>query len=198
MNDNTSMSQEDSLVGKLLIATPGMSDPRFDKAVILICAHDDQGCMGLVINQEMPEVEFEFLLDQLGIESDIMIGFDPANDVRVMSGGPVETARGFLLHGNDFSRQETVSVDGNFSITGTVDALQDVAKGEGPEDLLFVLGYAGWSSGQLEQELAQNAWLVTDAMPELVFAQDHGSKWTQAVRTLGVDPSFLTAQAGRA
>ncbi len=185
------------LAGKLLIAMPQMSDPRFKRAVILMCAHDEEGAMGLVINHSMQGVEFTDLVKQLKIQSDIKLRFDDL-DLPVMYGGPVESARGFLLHSRDFVRDDTMPVGVRFGVTGTVDALKDVAFGKGPKDLLFILGYAGWDAGQLEDEIQQSAWLVVDPDPEIVFSDDPEEKWTRAIGKLGVDPMKLSAFAGNA
>ncbi|MCB1531999.1 MAG: YqgE/AlgH family protein [Alphaproteobacteria bacterium] len=182
------------LTGKLLLAMPSMSDPRFHKAVIFICVHDEQGAMGLVVNHDLPHLSFDGLLDQLGIASDIHVNVS----LPVMSGGPVESARGFMLHTNDFNQKDTIKIDERFSVTGTLDALADVAAGKGPENMLFILGYAGWSAGQLDQEIQDNAWLVVDPDPEIIFAKDPEIKWEKAVSTLGFDPVMLSGDAGHA
>lgn len=193
------MGQADStdLTGKLLLAMPSIGDPRFHRAVIYICAHDENGAMGLVVNAPVPDVKFQSLLGQLGIESDIEV--DAKNlELPVFNGGPVETARGFLLHSNEFKQQDTMQVDEAFSITGTTDALEAVAKGKGPEKALFILGYAGWTPGQLETELQQNAWLVADPDPALIFEGKPQEKWTHAMNKLGLDPAMLSGEMGRA
>ncbi|MCB9982626.1 MAG: YqgE/AlgH family protein [Rhodospirillales bacterium] len=193
------MGQADStdLTGKLLLAMPGIGDPRFHRAVIYICAHDENGAMGLVVNAPVPDVKFQSLLGQLGIESDIKI--EAKNlELPVLNGGPVETARGFLLHSNEFRQKDTVQVDDEFSITGTTDALEAVAKGQGPEKALFILGYAGWTPGQLESELQQNTWLVADPDPNLIFEDKPQEKWTHAMNKLGLDPAMLSGEMGRA
>jgi len=188
------------LVGKLLLALPSMGDPRFHRAVIFICAHDEEGAMGLVINHEMPGVEFKELVGQLKLESDIKIDFEKLK-LPVLCGGPVESARGFLLHSDDFSREDTMRVEGDaygYGVSGTVDAIKDIAKGDGPDDLLFILGYAGWDAGQLDAEIAQNSWLVVEPDPELIFGGDAEDKWTRAVNKLGVDPAMLSSISGSA
>jgi len=185
------------LTGKLLIAMPAMGDPRFHRAVIFICAHDDGGAMGLVINHVMPGIDFGDLVKQLKVESDIKINFEKM-ELPVMYGGPVETARGFLLHSGDFKHDETMQVNPFYGVTGTLDALKDISQGNGPENLMFILGYAGWDAGQLESEIMQNAWLVSEPDDELIFASNHQSKWTQAVGKLGIDPAMLSAEAGSA
>ena len=185
------------LAGKLLLAMPGMGDHRFNRAVILLCAHDEEGAMGLVINNEMPNVEFSDLAKQLKFESDIKINFDDIH-LPVLSGGPVETARGFLLHSSDFKRPDTMQVDDAYGVTGTTDALKDVALGNGPRDMLFVLGYAGWDAGQLDIEIQENAWLVVDPDQDLVFGDDMAGKWSRAMSKLGIDPVLLSGASGRA
>lgn len=185
-----------SLAGRLLLAMPQMGDPRFHKAVIFVCAHDANGAMGLVVNHAVPGLELGELLKQMKI--------DPAAISRksasfpIMNGGPVEAARGFILHSPDFSQPDTVKISGDISVTGTVDALRAVATGTGPQKMLFMLGYAGWGAGQLDQEMQQNAWLVADADPDLVFAAGSDEKWDRAVRKLGIDPAMLSGDAGRA
>ena len=189
--------QDHYLVGKLLIAMPSMGDPRFHRAVIFICAHDEDGAMGLIINHSMQGVEFTDLVKQLKFESDIKVDFDSLN-LPVMCGGPVESARGFLLHSSDFIREDTMKVDKTYGVTGTVDALKDIASGNGPSDLLFMLGYAGWDAGQLDVEIQQNAWLVVDPDPDLIFNGEPEEKWTRAVGKLGIDPGMLSGVAGSA
>ncbi|HOO82360.1 MAG TPA: YqgE/AlgH family protein [Alphaproteobacteria bacterium] len=185
------------LTGKLLLAMPTIGDPRFHRAVIYLCAHDENGAMGLVINAPVPALKFDDLLKQLGIESDIEIKAKDLN-LPVLNGGPVETARGFLLHSTEFKQDDTVQVDEDFSITGTTDALKAVAKGEGPDQALFILGYAGWTPGQLEAELQQNAWLVSQPDPALIFTDKAEEKWEHAVHKLGFDPALLSGEMGRA
>ena len=183
------------LTGRLLLAMPAMGDPRFHKAVIYLCAHDENGAMGLVINHTLPGVDLGQLLAQLNIKPDEII-----NQVKqpVMSGGPVETARGFVLHSNDFEQSDTIKIDDDFSVTGTIDALRAIAGGHGPQKMLFILGYAGWGQGQLDEEIQQNAWLVADPDPALIFDADAEGKWTRAVQKLGIDPGMLSGEAGRA
>lgn len=185
------------MTGKLLLAMPAMSDPRFKRAVIYICAHDEKGAMGLKINETLADVKFQDLLTQLKVTSDIKV--DPkALKTPVMNGGPVETQRGFLLHSGDFSQSDTIRIDERFSVTGTVDALKALAKGEGPKDKIFVLGYAGWGAGQLDQELQQNAWLIVDADENILFESDPAKKWDAALAKLGINPAMLSGDVGRA
>ena len=189
-------SEPTYLTGKLLLAMPSIGDPRFRRSVIFMAAHDENGAMGLVINNDLPDMDFSQLLAQLNINSDIEL--DLGANMPVMNGGPVEISRGFLLHSAEFKQDDTISVDDTFSITGTTDALKDVANGKGPEKALFILGYAGWTPGQLEQELQQNSWLVLDPDAALVFHDKNDEKWDMAIAKLGVDPAMLSGDIGRA
>lgn len=186
-----------TLTGKILLAMPGMSDPRFHRAVILMCAHDENGAMGLVINHQLPGIDLTQLLEQLNIHAE---GENAAEipDVPVMSGGPIENARGFLLHTNDFHQQGSVPVSSELSVTGTIDALKAVAAGDHPEKMIFVLGYAGWTEGQLDLELQDNVWLVSEADETLIFSTPSDEKWTSAMKKMGIDPALLSGEAGRA
>ena len=194
MTDKTH-DKESSLAGKLLLAMPSITDTRFEKAVIFMCAHDDKGAMGLRVNSTMPEVGFEKIIAQTGIKSDIAIDL---SQIDVMDGGPVEGARGFLLHSGDFRQKETILVSPQYAVSGTVDALKKVVEGKGPGQMLFVLGRAGWSAGQLDKELQQNTWLVVDASPELVFNTPNDKKWEAALAAMGIDPGMLSSVAGHA
>lgn len=185
---------EFNLGGKLLVAMPGMGDPRFASAVILICAHSDEGAMGLIVNKPTPDLSFNGLLDQLGIPHG-----EGGREIRVHFGGPVERARGFVLHGPDYRHDgATMEIEGGYGMTATQEVLTALGRGEGPKSALLALGYAGWGPGQLETELARNDWLTVDASEELVFATDDTRKWSAALRRLGVDPLALSTMAGRA
>lgn len=189
-------SESENLTGKVLIAMPGMNDPRFQRSVVLICAHSDDGAMGLVLNRPLPEIDFGDLLEQLEIEAD-----NGARLIEVRFGGPVEPGRGFVLHnvpehGNDPEGRLRIGQD--LAMTTTRDILEDLAHGDGPESAVLVLGYAGWGPGQLEDEMLQNGWLVGESAEELIFGDDHDVKWQAALRAQGIDPSLLSAAAGRA
>ena len=182
------------LDGKLLIAMPGMGDPRFDKAVIFMCAHSDDGALGLIVNKPSPELQFSSLLKQLEIDTG-----PPQRDIRVHFGGPVEHGRGFVLHSGDYlSEASTLQVNDGFGMTATLDVLEDLARGDGPASALLALGYSGWGPGQLESEIRDNGWLTCDASPELVFGDDDDAKWMAALKSLGVDALMLSSEAGRA
>lgn len=182
------------LVGQLLIASPGMGDPRFAGSVVYLCAHSAEGAMGLIINKPMPQVSFSMLIAQLDISAEP--GAGPA---KVHFGGPVEGARGFLLHSPDYRSPEgTLVVDDRFAMTATVDVLEALAKARGPRRALLALGYAGWAPMQLEAEIGLNGWLTCPADPDLVFSENDASKWERALKTIGVDALALSATAGRA
>jgi putative transcriptional regulator len=182
------------LVGKLLIAMPGLGDPRFDRSVILICAHSAEGAMGLIVNKPAPDLSFSGLMDQLNIPRS-----EAGRDIRVHFGGPVERGRGFVLHSADYrAGRATMRVSGGFGMTATLDVLNALARGAGPQSALLALGYSGWGAGQLESEIARNDWLTAEAPADLVFQADDGGKWTGALKRLGIDPFTLSASAGRA
>ncbi|PZX19565.1 putative transcriptional regulator [Palleronia aestuarii] len=181
------------LTGKLLVAMPGMGDPRFEKSVILLCAHGEDGAMGLIINKPAPDLALGDLLEQLSIPA----GEDMSGPIHF--GGPVENARGFVLHSRDYSLDEmTLEVGETFGMTATLDILRHIASGEGPVHSLIALGYAGWGPGQLEEEIVENGWLVTDAISDLVFDADDTGKWIAAIASLGFDPILLSGTAGSA
>lgn len=184
-----------NLNGTILIAMPGMGDTRFERSVILICAHSDEATMGLIVNKPSPDLNFDVLLKQLDIPR-----IPEGRDIRVHFGGPVERARGFVLHSSDYTAgKATMAVPGGYGMTATTDVLQALAKGEGPRDALLALGYAGWGPGQLEAEILRNDWLTVDGVPaELVFERDDGAKWAGALKHLGIDPLSLSPTAGRA
>ncbi len=189
------------LTGKLLLAMPAMGDTRFHNAVIYICSHDENGAMGLVINHAVPGMVFKDILTELPFEQELESEIDISPSISsmpIMLGGPVDAGRGFLLHSNDFSEEHTISVDDDFGVTATLDAVLAVVKGEGPRDKLFILGYAGWSAGQLDNELQNNSWLVAEAKPNLIFTVPHGEKWTRAITGLGFDPAMLSSDSGHA
>ena len=182
------------LDGKLLIAMPGMGDPRFEKAVIFMCAHSEDGALGLIINRPAPELEFSALLEQLDIDAGPV-----KRDIRVHLGGPVEHGRGFVLHSDDYeSENSTLNVAEGFGMTATLDVLEELARGEGPSMALLALGYSGWGPGQLESEILSNGWLTCDAPENIVFGADDSDKWTAALESMGVDPRMLSSEAGRA
>lgn len=181
------------LKGQLLVAMPAMQDPRFERTVIFMCAHNEDGAMGLIVNKPLEELKFRELLEQLGIE-----GNDPAIDIGVQYGGPVETGRGFVLHTPEYEQNGTITVDEKVGLTATVEILRDIAGNRGPRHSLLALGYAGWGPGQLESEIQQNAWLNVPADDSLLFDGDIKTRWERAIAKLGIDPTLLSGQHGHA
>lgn len=182
------------LAGKLLIAMPGMGDARFARSVVLICAYSPESAMGLIVNRPSRELKFSGVVEHLGIGDSAH-----AREIRVHFGGPVERGRGFVLHSDDWAGEDpSMEVPGGLRLTGTLDILEALARGQGPERALFALGYAGWGSGQLEGEIARNDWLVAEAPADLVFGAPDDEKWMLAMRGLGIDPLMLSPVAGHA
>ena len=183
------------LEGKLLIALPGMPDPRFERSVIFMCAHSLQtGSMGIIINKPIEGLSFRDLAGKLDVP---LSSNTPLTSV--LYGGPVETGRGFVLHSGDYRPNEgTLAVTSDILLTGTLDILHHIARGDGPAKSVFALGYAGWGPGQIEGELQANGWIHCDADTSLVFDADHNDRWSIALSRLGVDISGLSAEAGRA
>ncbi len=189
------------LGGQMLVAMPGMRDERFQRSVIYICGHSSDGAMGIVINNRTPSMTFRDLLVQLDlIEADQAIRLPRrVSHAHVLRGGPVETSRGFVLHTSDFTIPSvTQEIDEGICMTATLDILRAIARDEGPRSAILALGYAGWSAGQLEREIAANGWLHCEADPDLLFSHDLDSKYDRALRKIGIDPVMLSAEAGRA
>lgn len=180
--------------GQLLIAMPGISDPRFERALILICAHDEQHAMGIAVNRPVEGLTLPDLLERLDIKSTIVLPPD-----LVLMGGPVERERGFVIHTKDYSVEHTLPVGEDLALTATREVLEAMASPDDrPRRSLLALGYAGWGAGQLENEIKENVWLTCDPDDELVFGSDHDHKWSRALGKIGVDPEKLSAFAGRA
>ena len=197
----TAQDQPHFLAGRMLIAMPGMSDPRFARSLVYVCAHSSDGAMGIVVNQRARKIRFPELLVQLEvIEPDEAIRLPRrAEAIQVLKGGPVETQRGFVLHSTDFHiDNSTLPIDQGVSLTATVDILRAIAHGDGPNRAVLALGYAGWSAGQLETEIQQNGWLSCPADQALLFDDEFETKYTRALRKLGIDVAALSGQAGHA
>lgn len=181
------------LTGHLLIAMPGMQDPRFDHTVVCLCAHSAEGAMGLVLNRPLPGMAFDDLLRQLKVEP-----VPPQRRIRMLDGGPVESGRGFVLHSDDWSTDGSLPVMKGLTLTASVEVLKAIAAGGGPKDGVLALGYAGWGAGQLEEEIQRNAWLNVPADGSLVFRDDTSHTWEAALAKLRVDPALLSGSAGHA
>jgi len=183
-----------SLTGQLLVAMPQMTDPRFARSVVYICAHSgDEGAMGLVVNKLLPSLTMDELLTHLKLNP------EPGSPSRpVHFGGPVEPGRGFVLHTPDYREDATLMVGDGFAVTATLDILRAIGKGQGPRRNLLALGYAGWAPGQLDAEMQANGWLSVAADGDLVFDGDLDAKWQRALAKLGIDLSMLSTDAGHA
>lgn len=191
--DSIFTSSTDVLTGKLLVAMPQLMDPRFTHAVILICGHDKQGAMGLVLNRLIDSITLQELLEQLNIKTPLI-----KEEIPIHFGGPVEMGRGFILHSTDYLHKASVKINDDMALTATVDILNEIANGHGPQKKILALGYTGWSAGQLEAELQQNSWLVVDADSDLIFTKELELLWKQALNKLGVNPELLSFETGHA
>lgn len=188
-----STPDEFSLSGQLLIAMPNMLDPSFAGSVVYLCEHSGKGAMGLVINRPT-DLAIEGLLEKINVD---VKSFLPTH-FPVMVGGPVASERGFVLHTEPLSWNSSLKVNDEISLTTSRDILEAVARGEAPEKWLITLGYAGWGEGQLEEELAQNAWLTVPANHEILFDTPLEERFASAFAMLGIDPALMSAAAGHA
>ncbi|HEY8565529.1 MAG TPA: YqgE/AlgH family protein [Beijerinckiaceae bacterium] len=198
---SAAMTEANFLDGQLLVAMPGMGDARFARSVIYLCAHSAEGAMGIVVNRPATDLSFSDLLVQLEIvpEHERIRLPSRVGRMPVLMGGPVETSRGFVLHSPDFFiDQSTLPIDDGVCLTATIDILRAIAKGEGPQEAVLALGYAGWSAGQLETEIQGNGWLNCPADPDLIFGTSVESRYDLALRRIGIDPALLSSEAGHA
>ncbi|MEP4053236.1 MAG: YqgE/AlgH family protein [Litorimonas sp.] len=187
-------SKPQSFSNSFLIATPIMDDPRFRFSVIYLVSHDRSGAMGLVINKGKAGLQISDLLDQIGISGDVKVA-----DTAVLNGGPVDIDRGFVLHSSDYFKPETsLKCSETLSLTSTKDVLESLVSEDHPKNAMLAVGYAGWAAGQLENEIADNCWLVAEADDDLVFSQDLDGKWAAALKEMGINPSSLSQDGGRA
>lgn len=187
------MGSDSSLTNQLLIAMPGMQDPNFSTTVTLICEHNADGALGIIINRPLT-LRLSGLFEQLSVEdTDSRVADNP-----VLAGGPVGTERGFVLHGPECHYENTVAVSDDIQLTLSRDVIDAIASGQGPENSLVALGYAGWQAGQLEEEMLANSWLSVPATPALVFDTPFTERWDSAARTLGIDIAQMSPEAGHA
>ncbi|MCY7271882.1 MAG: YqgE/AlgH family protein [Sphingomonas bacterium] len=188
------MDQAPFLSGKLLLAMPGMADPRFERAVIAIAVHDEQGAVGIGIGQLRAGLRFRQLLKQLEVDP------GEAPDCAVHHGGPVEPGRGFVLHSDDWGGQDTIQVVGPagplYAMTGTIDVLKAIAEGRGPARWLIALGYAGWGEGQLDEEMTRHGWFAARGDADLLFETPTAERWERAFKAEGIDPRLLVSETG--
>jgi putative transcriptional regulator len=196
-----SQAESPFLDAQVLVAMPGMTDERFARSVIYVCAHSPEGAMGIVLNRPAANVNVPDLLVQLEIvpEPERIRLPQRVGRMEVLIGGPVETSRGFVLHSPDFHlAQSTLPIDDSVCLTATVDILRAIARGDGPENAVLALGYAGWGAGQLEIELQANGWLNCPADAELIFKTPAELRYEMALRRFGIEPAMLSMEAGHA
>jgi putative transcriptional regulator len=184
---------EGQMTGQLLIAMPSMTTPHFSQAVIYVCAHTADGAMGIVLNRPLASPSFVDLLEQLEVSP-----VPPVRRIELFRGGPVDAARGFVLHTADWTGDGSLMVDGIVALTASLDVLKAIADGGGPQRGFLALGYAGWGPGQLDREMQENAWLSAPASVDLLFDNEHETKWRRAMAILKVDPILLSGTAGHA
>lgn len=180
------------LVGQFLLAMPGIGDPRFEHAVIAICAHDEKGAMGVGVGETVDGLGLHDLLRQFELRTDLVA------DLPVHVGGPVEPRRGFVLHSKDWGGQDTIDVAGRWSLSGTIDVLRAISEGTGPERFLVALGFAGWEPGQLEGELSRHGWFNTPSETDLLYDVPAGERWERCFIAAGIDPRLLVSATGTA
>jgi len=187
------MDRQDSLSNQLLIAMPGMADPNFNSTVTLVCEHNAEGALGIVINRPM-NLNLGGLLEQLSLDqADLSAASSP-----VLDGGPVGREHGFVLHNPQGMYENSVSVSPDIQLTLSRDVLDAMAAGSGPDKSVVALGYAGWEAGQLEQEILHNTWLNVPASPEIVFDVPFNDRWSVAAEIIGIDISQISPHAGHA
>lgn len=205
IEDHLGKRKRGCLDGHFLVAMPGMSDQRFERTVIFVCAHSEDGAMGFILNRPQP-LRFQELVENLNLDnrrkrdgtSDKKGVSHCARDFPIQLGGPVDTGRGFVLHSDDYISQSTMPVNDDLCLTATVDILRAIKDGEGPRRGIMMLGYSGWAPGQLEHEIAANAWLSCPARDDIVFDLDHSSKYDRVLAHMGISPAMLSLQAGHA
>jgi putative transcriptional regulator len=184
---------------QFLIAMPGMKDERFARSVIYMCAHSEEGAMGLIINQ-VQQMLFPDLLMQLGVlDQEQAIRLPPkARDFVIRHGGPVDRSRGFVLHTDDYRVESSMEISDEVCLTATVDILRAISKGAGPRNAIMALGYSSWGAGQLEHEITENGWLTCPASTDLLFDPDIDHKYDRILASIGIDPAHLSLTAGHA
>ncbi|GLR24963.1 MULTISPECIES: YqgE/AlgH family protein [Limnobacter] len=192
-SDSVSDSKEFSLSGQFLIAMPNMLDPNFAGSLVYLCEHSSKGAMGLIVNKPT-DMGIDELLDRI----DLKVTTDMSGCMPVMAGGPVSAERGFVLHTNDRVWNSSLVINDRIALTTSLDILEAVADGKAPQRWLITLGYAGWSEGQLEQELAANAWMTVAADEHILFDMPLPERFAGAYHLLGIDPLMLSGAAGHA
>ena len=204
IEDHLSRRKRGCLDGHFLVAMPGMTDQRFERSVIFICAHSEDGAMGFILNRPQ-YMRFEELVETLNLDGDrkdcssrLSAARRRDCDFPIQLGGPLDSGRGFVLHSDDYMSQSTMPVNDDLCLTATIDILRAIREGRGPERGIMLLGYAGWAPGQLESEITANAWLSCPARDDIVFDPDHSGKYDRVLAHMGVTPAMLSTQAGHA
>lgn len=188
-------TEPDFLTGRLLIAMPGIGDPRFERAVVFLCAHDAEHAIGIAVNRPVGGLTLKTLFDKIGLEPPIR----RVADEPVLVGGPVERERGFVLHTDDYLLDGvSLPIGEGLALTTTRDVLEALTGEDAPRKAILALGYAGWGAGQLEQEVRENVWLVAESDEALLFDDDFDGKWARALEKIGISPAMLSGEAGRA
>ena len=180
------------LSGKFLIASPSMADPRFFKSVIYMIMHKNEGAMGIVINQPIVETKINNIINNEELKDNSNI-----DNIPITYGGPVDTKKGFILHTSEFKDETTIKVNSEIFLTSNINILKSIVKGNGPKKSLFALGYAGWFAGQLEEELLNDGWLVAPGNSKLIFECKAEKKWSEAIKSIGINPNFLSSVHGK-
>ena len=180
-----------NLTGQFLISMPSLEDERFEKTVIFMCAHSKEGAMGIIINKKIDYDLYPDLLEQLGIDKPLL-----NNKLYIRYGGPVESGRGFVLHSDEVKQKETLTIDKGIALTSTSEFFDDLAKGHSPKNSILALGYAGWSPGQIELELASNSWMTLKTDSNFIFDESVNNKWKDAYNLLGIDANRLSYNSG--
>jgi putative transcriptional regulator len=186
------MEEPRFLTGQFLLAMPGIGDPRFERAVIAMCVHDEMGALGIGLGRLVPRITFHTLLKQLDIDPGL------APDIPIHLGGPVEPQRGFIVHSLDWGGEESIQVANRWCLTATLDILRAIAEGRGPSRWVAALGYAGWGEGQLEQEMMGHGWFATAGDDDILYDCDVKSRWETGFRKAGIDARLLAADFGTA
>ena len=186
-------SSEGYLAGRLLLASPNMTDERFRQSVVLLCQHNANGAMGIVLNKPLPNMQVAELIKQFDLETDSVTGAEP-----IYFGGPVESIRGFVLHTDEYVSPETQSILPHVNLTATIDVVRHIAGNTGPRKRLMALGYASWEGGQLERELEENAWVVAEGSEAVLFDVPVEARWHFGYESVGLEPSRLSQTSGSA
>lgn len=199
MDADTTFNIKSQLKDKFLIASPSITDPRFEKSVVLICHHNDNGAMGIVINKlQIPDLDLPLklsdILPQIGILGDINV-----NDSEILNGGPVDTDRGFLLHSNDTKTDACMlHLNHDLCLSANKSLLEDLVTHNAPSKAILAIGYSQWSAGQLENEIRNHSWIITDSDPDLIFTDDKSTIWNKALSKMGISPALLAPLGGTA